>query len=364
MKIAHVVDCMEVGGAEMLVSQLCRLQREQGHEPSIHAIGALGVLGQQMRDEGVPVHANLGRYLPAGLWSFYRIFKESRPDIVHLHNATPISYAALPARLAGVPSIVATRHGLVARPRKLITETKYAAAASFCDWIVGVCEATANNLKEAHPRHAPKTVRVYNGIIPLNQIAIEQRLPKSGFTFIYVGRLAPVKNLGLLLRAFRAASSSRPDLRLWMVGDGSERTMLECLAAELGIAASVKFWGQQLDLAPFFSTADAFIMSSTSEGLPISLLQSFSLGLPAIVTDVGGMAEVVRLTKAGCIVSAVDPADMATAILSLAGNAAERRQFSENAKDAFNSRFTLTSMADAYMNLYRNTPRALRAAKG
>jgi glycosyltransferase involved in cell wall biosynthesis len=126
----------------------------------------------------------------------------------------------------------------------------------------------------------------------------------------------------------------------------------------------VKFWGQQLDVAPFFSTADAFIMSSTSEGLPISLLQSFSLGLPAIVTDVGGMAEVVRLTKAGCIVSAVDPADMATAILSLAGNAAERRQFSENAKDAFNSRFTLTSMADAYMNLYRNTPRALRAAKG
>ena len=72
---------------------------------------------------------------------------------------------------------------------------------------------------------------------------------------------------------------------------------MERLAAELGIAGQVTFWGQQLDVAPFFSAADAFIMSSRSEGLPVSLLQAFSLGLPAIVTDVGGMAEVVRLAQ-------------------------------------------------------------------
>ena len=158
MKIAHVVDCMEVGGAETLVSQLCRLQREQGHDPCIYALGALGALGEGMRDEGFAIQANLGRYLPSGWLTFFRIFKESRPAVVHLHNATPTSYAAMPARLAGVPSIVSTRHGLVARPRKLIRELKYAAAAEFCDWIVGVCDATANNLKEAHRRHARKIV--------------------------------------------------------------------------------------------------------------------------------------------------------------------------------------------------------------
>ena len=66
------------------------------------------------------------------------------------------------------------------------------------------------------------------------------------------------------------------------------------------------FWGEQLDPAPFFSAADAFIMSSTSEGLPISLLQAFSMGLPAIVTDVGGMAEAVQLADAGLIASKTD----------------------------------------------------------
>ena len=146
---------------------------------------------------------------------------------------------------------------------------------------------------------ARKIVRVYNGAAPLKRAAKQDWPPKSGFTLVYVGRLEPVKNHALLLHAFRAALASMPDLRLWMVGDGSERPAMERLAAELGIAEQVTFWGQQLDVTPFFSAADAFIMSSKSEGLPVSLLQAFSLGLPAIVTDVGGMAEVVRLAQAG-----------------------------------------------------------------
>jgi glycosyltransferase involved in cell wall biosynthesis len=268
------------------------------------------------------------------------------------------------ARMAGVPSIVSTRHSLVAPPRRLVAELKYAFAAGFCDWIVGICDATAQNLKSIHTVPGQKIVRVYNGALPLKRVAEEQWPPKSGFTLVYVGRLAPVKNHAHLLHAFRAALSSMPALRLWMVGDGSERKTLESMAAELSIASQVTFWGQQLDVAPFFSAADAFIMSSKSEGLPMSLLQAFSLGLPAIVTDVGGMAEVVRLAQAGFTVSATDPAEMAAAILRLAGDQLEREQFSRNAEAAFRLRFTLQSMVDAYMDLYRNTPRARRAANG
>ena len=363
MKIAHVVDSMEVGGAETLVSQMCRLQREQGHDPCIYAVAALGALGERMREEGFAVEPNVGRGLIDATRSFFKIFKESRAGVVHLHNPTPAIYAAMAARITGVPSVVSTRHSLVAPPRNVIAESKYAIAARFCDWIVGICDATANNVKSMHSVPARKIVRVYNGAVPLQRVAREQWPPKTGFTLLYVGRLAPVKNHALLLNAFRAALSSMPGLRLWMVGDGSERQMLESLTAELGVAPQVTFWGQQLDVAPFFSAADAFIMSSKSEGLPISLLQAFSLGLPTIVTDVGGMAEVVRLAKAGFTVPATDAAQMAAAILRLAGSDAEREQFSMSAKAAFHARFTLEAMVNAYMELYRNTPRARRAAK-
>jgi glycosyltransferase involved in cell wall biosynthesis len=357
MKIAHVVDSMEIGGAETLVLQMCHLQRELGHDPSVYTVLTLGPLGEQMRKEGFAVQPHIGRHLSDSMRNFYRIFNNSRPDVVHLHNPTPTVYAALAARMAGVPSIVSTRHSLVGPPRRPVVEVKYAIAAVFCNWIVGICDATTNNLKDIHSVQARKITRVYNGAVPLKRVAEEQCPPKSGFTLVYVGRLEPVKNHALLLSAFRAALSLMPNLRLWMVGDGSERQSLESFSAELGITSQVTFWGQQHDVAPFFSAADAFIMSSKSEGLPMSLLQAFSLGVPAIVTDVGGMAEVVRLAQAGLLVPAANPDAMAAAIVRLAGSDAEREHFSANAEAAFHSHFTLETMVDAYLDLYRNTRR-------
>ena len=96
----------------------------------------------------------------------------------------------------------------------------------------------------------------------------------------------------------------------------------------------------------------------------MSLLQAFSLGLPAIVTNVGGMAEVVRLSKAGLIVSATDSCEMADAILRLAADGAMRGQLSKNAESSFHSSFSLQKMVAAYMDLYQNTPRALRKVRG
>jgi glycosyltransferase involved in cell wall biosynthesis len=84
--------------------------------------------------------------------------------------------------------------------------------------------------------------------------------------------------------------------------------------------------------------------------------------MPAIVTDVGGMAEVVRLAQAGFTVAG--EAEMAAAILRLASGGAEWEQFSKNAEAAFQARFTLPVMASSYMDLYRETSRARRAAKG
>jgi glycosyltransferase involved in cell wall biosynthesis len=352
MKIAHVVDSMEVGGAETVVSQMCRLQREQGHSPYVLAIAALGPL----------VRSGIGKHLTDSSRSLYRIFKGSHPDVVHMHNPTPTIYAAVAARLAAVPSIVSTRHSLVARPRRLSVEIKYGLAATCCDWVAGICNATVTNVKEIHSMPSRKVVCVYNGATPLRRVAVEELPEKDGFTLVFVGRVEPVKNHSLLFSAFQIALATEPGLRLWMVGDGSERRRLEALAAELGISDRVTFWGRQLDVAPFLAAADVFIMSSVSEGLPISLLQAFSAGIPAIVTDVGGMAEVVRLAQGGIVVPLHDPSAMADAIMKLARNEAERRHLSVNAEEAFRARFSLQTMVEGYEALYRNTSRARRAA--
>lgn len=353
MKIAHVVDSMDVGGAEVLVSQMCRLQRAQGDDPVIYCVATLGALGEQMQKDGFTVHVHMGRSLLHGLRSLYHAFCENRPDVVHMHNPTPTIYGALAARLAGVRRVLTTRHSLVAKPRKASVEFKYAAAAALCDHVVGICDATVTNLKSMHCIAPRKILRVYNGVSPLPFVPEPDRPAKQGFTFLFVGRMEPVKNHVLLLRAFAGAYRRNGRLRLWMVGDGSERTNLERLGSDLGIKSAVTFWGQQLDVAPFYSAADAFIMSSRSEGLPMSLLQAFSVSLPSVVTEVGGMAEVVRLANAGITVPLGDADRMADAILELESNAGARTDFAQNAGRAFASHFTLEEMTSAYQSLYK-----------
>jgi glycosyltransferase involved in cell wall biosynthesis len=360
MRIAHVVDSMEMGGAEMLVSQMCGLQREQGHDTCVYAVAKLGALGEKMRSEGFTVHANVGGKLTEATRNFYHHFKRSQPDVVHVHNPTPTIYAAAAARTAGVRSIISTRHSLVAPPHNLVAELKYAIAARFCDWVAGICEATVTNVKQLHTVPARKVVCVYNGAAPLRLVTRQEWPTKAGFTLLFVGRLEPVKNHTFMLKAFQSALKTMPDLRLWIVGDGSQRKTLETLATDMELDGAVTFFGQQLDVAPFFSAADAFLMSSKSEGLPVSLLQAFSVGLPAIVTNVGGMAEVVNLAKAGITASATDALELTQAILRMAGEQGERKQYSSNAESAYHSRFSLQSMVGSYMDLYKNTPRALR----
>jgi glycosyltransferase involved in cell wall biosynthesis len=353
MKIAHIVDSMEVGGAETLVAQLCRVQREQGHEPSVHAHLRLGSVGEQLRSEGFRVEVHGPAHLPKITRKFFGLFSELRPDVVHCHNPTPTIYSAMAARLTGTRTVISTRHSLVTPPYDLASELKYAIASQFCDWVVGICDATCVNLWNAPMASKRRILRIYNGAVPIDRAPVQQQPPKQGFTLVYVGRLAQIKDHPTLLSAFASALSEVPDLFLWIVGDGDERDALEKLTNSLGISGHVTFWGQQLNVSPYFSGADAFIMSSVSEGLPVSLLQAMSVGLPAIVTDVGGMAEVVRLSQSGILTPVSTPSAMAKAIVHLAQDADDRAQFSKCAVASFQKSFTLEAMADAYMNLYK-----------
>ena len=351
MKIVHVVYSLDMGGAEVLVAQLCRMQRANGHQVSVCAYSRLGSVGELLRDEGIEIYVP-GEASPATtMLRYFQHFRALRPDVVHCHNVAPTIQAALAARLAGAKRVLSTRHSLVAPPYNVAEEVKFGVMAAFCDWIAGICEVTCNNLRGAPMAHRNKIVRVYNGATAIARVPFDS-LGKRGFTLVFVGRLAAVKNLQTLIRAVSIAVKQLPELDFWIVGDGAVRGELEALAAELGVAEHVRFWGERLDTAQFFSAADAFVMSSVSEGLPMSLLQAMSIGVPGIVTDVGGMAEVVRLSGAGLLAPVGDAAGMAEAIVKLAGDPALRAEFSDRAKKSYAAEFTLERMDAAYVDLY------------
>jgi glycosyltransferase involved in cell wall biosynthesis len=355
MKIVHVVYSLEMGGAEILVAQLCRLQRANGHNVSVIAYSNLGALGETLVEDGVPVLVLGEAPFVKTFRRFWVELKKLRPDVVHCHNPAPTLQAAIPAKLTGALRVISTRHSLVAPPYDLKEERSFNFVARFCDWVVGICDATCENLRHTPGAHRNKIVRVYNGVDPVEIAPPEEWPEKRGFTLLFVGRLAPIKSLPTLIRAATLAAPRVPGLQLWIVGHGHERQRLDDLVKELGAGDLVTFWGERLDVAEFFSVADVYCMSSTSEGVPMSLLQAMSIGLPAIVTDVGGMAEVVKNAHAGMATPVGDTEAMAEAIVQMASDEKRRDVFRENAQTAYRELFTLERMDAAYMELYRRS---------
>lgn len=351
MVIAHVIDSMEVGGAEAVVAALSRLQRAAGHDVSVHCLHANGTIGRGLEAEGIQVCVHdattFGRVA-----SLYRAFAKLRPDVVHCHNKSATVHAAVPTRLARARVLITTRHGMAALPYRLRKDLKFwVIAAMFCDRVVAVCETARRNMMKGAHAVAHKVVTIRNGAYPAH--ARDENRPRAGFVLVTVGRLAPAKNYPTLLRAVAQARQSVPDLVLRLVGDGPERGALSALASELGIMSVVEFCGERADVGTLLRSADVFVLSSLSEGLPISILEAMAAGLPSIVTDVGGMPEVIDLSGAGTVVRAGDVDALANAIIAFAGRRNELPSLGNRARACYGQYFTPEQMANAYFTLYQ-----------
>jgi glycosyltransferase involved in cell wall biosynthesis len=143
-----------------------------------------------------------------------------------------------------------------------------------------------------------------------------------------------------------------PNVQLWMIGDGPLEVSLRKLSDELGLRECVTFFGEQPDVSPFMLAADLFVISSVTEGLPVSLLEAMSVGLPAVVTDVGGMGEIARLSGAVTLVPSSDPHGMATALCGAIARRQELHKMGQLASSCYEQYFRPERMLDDYMSLY------------
>lgn len=174
--------------------------------------------------------------------------------------------------------------------------------------------------------------RVISGGIDTGRFAPASGAPEADVVF--VARLSRVKRVDLLLRALALVVRARPRTNAIVVGDGPLFEELKADARALGLEAAVTFAGHQQDVAEWLRKGRVFLLTSDSEGLSLALMEAMLCGLPAVVSDVGDLPELVEHGVNGYLVAERTPEAFAAPLLDLLGDDARLARFSEAARTA------------------------------
>ena len=353
--VVHLVTTIEFGGLEKVVLDLVRRRARETFEMHVMCLETAGALAPRFAELGIPVET-IGR---PGDWYWQRVVRLAlrlralRPRVLHTHNPGPHLHGALAARLARVPVLVHTKHGRNRVERRIVRIiNRFAASRSDC--VVAVSDDAAAVSRDIERVPSVKIRTIHNGV-DLDHYAY--RGPRAGRTdlrAVTVARLDPVKDQATLLRALRLIVDREPSFSVDVIGDGPARSELEALRAELHLERHCRFHGFQDDVRPFLAQADVFVLTSISEGIPLTLLEAMATGLPGIATDVGGNREVIVPGETGYLVPPRSPAAFAEAVLRLRTEPAELDRLGLGSRRRVEEEFSLAVMVARYEALYQD----------
>lgn len=275
------------------------------------------------------------------------------PDVLHLHPCGgELGYLAQLNKSRQIP-VVMTMHNNYSQIISDLRSTSFHRHGfSAADRIATVSADASRYLLSEDASLAPRTTVVPNGIVDLDRPAAP--ISWDPPTLLYAGRLAPQKQLDVLVTAFAEVAAENDAVRLRLVGDGPERAELTTLVSHLGLVDRVTFLGQiePDSIKSELDRSTIVVMSSAFEGLPMFLLEAARHGRPIVSTNAGGAGEVVQHHKNGVVVEPGDSAGLAAGILDLLGNPDLAEQYGRSGQQMFDERFTINACAQAYDSIY------------
>jgi N-acetyl-alpha-D-glucosaminyl L-malate synthase BshA len=366
--ICHVLHSMKTGGAEVLAADFGRMHRE-AFDVMYLCLDDAGDLADSLKEEGFEVVV-LGRNpgfdysLPSKLG---RILKNKQVDIIHAHQYAPFLYSSL-ARgiLHSRPPIIFTEHGRTfpdyRRPKRCFAN-KFLLKSS--DRVVAVGKQVKEALIKNEGIDPSRIDVIYNGV-SVDRFSRKQdqqrRLAtrmKEGVSddmtvIIQVARLNPLKDHITAIRAMRQVVDKIPSSILLIVGEGEERAAIQDEINQLGLSRNVRMLGNRYDVQDLLEASDVFILTSVSEGIPLTVIEAMLSGLPCVATDVGGLSEIIEDGEDGFLVQAKDVLGLASRIVELVSAPEIARRFSEVGRTKTRLNFSSERMHAAYLELYQN----------
>lgn len=358
--VAQIVHSLEVGGMERVASHLA-LNLSERYRPLVVCLTVRGDFASLLDDAGVEVVAldkrpgkDLG--LPRRL---ARVLRERNVQVVHAHNSGPLFTGTLAGKLAGAKLTLVTDHSRRFPERPTVVAAEFV-LSRLIDEIVSVSDDNKDDLiaKLHWPRK--KISVIANGVqrvpdVPEAERAVlraEFGLPAAEPVCLTVARLEPQKNLAVLVDAVHLLDQRGVPGRFVIVGEGSQRPILEALIAQHGLADRVVLAGWRLDTLKLYGIADLMALSSDWEGLPMSILEAMSAALPVVSPSVGDVPKAVGHDLTGLLVPPRDPEKLADALAALLTDPARRVAMGAAGEQVWRAQYSVEHMVRRYEALY------------
>ena len=348
---------MAMGGTEKVVLQLCRALKGK--------VGYLAVLscGGELVDEldamGVPhfvipdIIEKNPRTFSAVKGELSRIVCENGINLVHCHHRMAALYSRL--ALTGGVRVVATGHNVFSGGRTATRFLYKGVRVAACGGRVYENLVDYYGLPEKQVALIPNSVPRFDGEV--EDIADVANCSDGFLKIGFVGRLSEQKGAAFLIDAIALLADRGVAARCFIVGDGELGDELRERARKSAAAGNIVFMGPRGDSQNFLSQVDVCAMPSLWEGLPLVLLESFSVGTPVVGSAVDGLLDVVHDGESGLLVKPGDAKALADALEHVAGDRALLRRLSENACACYEADYSYEKWTQKYFDFYEEALR-------
>ena len=370
MKILHVIVCLDVGGAEMMLKRLIESQKENpAYEHIVVSLTDIGSIGAEIRRLGTQVYS-MG--MRSGLDSFSvllrlrGLIRKYSPDVVQTWMYHADLLGGLAARLAGKKNVVWGIHSTDVRAggsRATILVMKICAKVS--RWVPHTILCVAEVSRKVHIAagyFAPRIVVLPNGIDMSRLVSNKFRrgeirracgFADSDLVIGTLGRFNPVKDYSNFVKAAGIIASKYLYVRFLMVGAqlDQDNVILRDWIDKTGFGDRFVLLGQRSDAPDCLAAMDVFCLSSKSEALPTVVIEAMGMGIPCVATNVGDTESI--LGDVGIVVPKEDPVALSVGLEKLIQiSVEERRALTCQGKARVRENFTIERARERYEKLY------------
>lgn len=359
LTILHIAAPGRVGGLETVLLQLAGGLKRQGHRTVLAAVFDAETEAHPVLLRAAELRVEI-RSVVSRPRAYLREYHQLRktidsvgPDVVHTHGYRADIVGGLAARRAGIPW-VSTAHGFTGgNAKNLLYEWLQVRACRGADAVIAVSRPIRDRLERAGASRA-RILLLPNAwapgrILPRAEARNRLAIPEGQFVVGWVGRLSREKGADVLLHAL----AGLPELpwQTAVVGDGRELEGLKAMALASGIGDRIRWHGTISNASALFAAFDVFVLSSRTEGTPITVLEAVAAGVPVVATSVGGVPEMFS-QESLMLVPPGRPEAISAAVRDIFSDPAAARARSEAAYRELVHKFDLDAWIAAHLELY------------